>query len=99
MDLTRVEYVLNQDDMDFDIEARLDGLRIARAQCLRNGEHLVLADIRLEKDVSPPWPVLHGLLISWVGRRKPWRLERRGIGTALLKRLLREADAAGIREI
>jgi hypothetical protein len=99
MDHTKIEYVLSADDTDFDIIARLDGLRVGWAKCIREGDRLILADLRLETDVSPPWPVFQSLLLSWFGRRKGWQLSRCGIGTALLKRLLFEADAAGIREI
>jgi hypothetical protein len=91
MDLSRLEFVVTAEGTVFDIDGRMDGLRVARAVCVRTGDRLLLGDISLEQDVSPPWPILH--------RRRPRQLERRGIGTALLKRLLQEAEAAGISEI
>jgi hypothetical protein len=64
MDLGRLEFVLKAEHMDFDIVARIDGLTVARVLRVRTGDRLLLGDIHLEKDVSPPWPILHDVLLS-----------------------------------
>jgi hypothetical protein len=99
MDCRRVVYRFCNEDDDFDVEARLDGIRIGHARCFATGDRLLLADIRIDKEVPRKWPVLPGLLGLLVGTRCPWRPRGLGIGHHLLTRLLREADGKGMREI
>jgi hypothetical protein len=99
MHVNRIQLTVKLDGEDFDVEAWLDGAPVARAQGLREDDRLVLADICVSDDVRPRWPVLHGMLVSLIGPRKPLRLRGRGIGEMLLARMLREADSRGISEI
>jgi hypothetical protein len=96
LDVNRIEYAMKLDDGDFDVEAWLDGARIARAQGMREEDRLLLADVRVSDDIRPHWPVLHRTLVSLLGPRKPLQLRGQGIGEKLLVRVLREADSRGI---
>lgn len=99
MDYKQVEYTFCDEDGDFDVEARLDGIRIGYARCNTDGDCLLLTDIRVDEEVPRKWPVLPGLLGLLAGTRRPWRPRGLGIGRQLLTRLLQEADARGMREI
>src|SRR4051794_682856 len=74
MDLSRTEYVV--DDESLDVEAWLDGRKIGYAWCERTGDRLKVADLHVGD-----------------------AYRRRGIGSELLRRVLRAADAAGILEV
>lgn len=99
MDCKQIIYEFRNDDGDFDVEARLRGIVLGRAQGLSEGNVLLLADIRVPEEVFRPWPIMPRPLLILLGRCPPWRPRRHGIGTQLLTRFLREADAAGFREI
>src|SRR5258706_15830876 len=99
MDVSRVKYVLLNEDRKFEVEGWIDGIRIGWTWCVRDGDRLLLSDIRVQEDEPRQWPVFPTLLLRLLGERQPRQFRRRGIGSQLLKRLLREADSAGIREI
>ncbi len=95
-----VEYVLVANDDAFIIlEARIDGIRVGRAVCSRDGGRLQLGDIEVELEM----PRSHRSLASRLTRRltgcTPMQLRGRGIGRELLKRVLQAADSAGVSEV
>ena len=45
----RIEYVITDED-DLDVEVRLDGRRVGYLWCLRDGDRLKLADLRIDED-------------------------------------------------
>src|SRR4051812_39038104 len=98
MDLEKVEYRI-VDRHELDAEARLNGLRIGYANCIRRADRLQLADIRIEEQFRFGRPTIVRRLLSLIGMRRPVRLRCRGIGTELLRTVLRAADSTGIREI
>ena len=99
MDVRHIEYRRSMRNGDFDIEARYQDVRVGQVQGIRTGDRLFLADIHVEKEMHRAWPVLPRLLLSLLGRRRPWNLRGRGIGRELLTGILKAADSAGIRTI
>jgi hypothetical protein len=97
MGLGKIEYMII-DDEEFDAEARLNGMRIGYANCVRTGDRLMLADIKIFDEPPQGRPTLIRRLQSFFGAGRPIQLRRRGIGSELLALVLREADSAGIRE-
>jgi hypothetical protein len=98
MDLNDVEYVI-VDRGDLDAEALLNGMRIGYANCVRDGDRLLLADIKITEQMPCDRPTLFDRIRSIFGARALEKLRRRGVGGALLKCVLRAADSAGIHEI
>ena len=94
----RVEYVVVAEDVDFDVEARIDGVVVGRAHCIRDGDQILLADLHVDSDLQRAWPLFPWLLRWILGTRRPLQLRRKGIGSELLRRVLHEADSAGVRE-
>lgn len=87
------------DDDDFDAEASLNGMRVGYANCDRNGARLQLLDICVFDEIG----VQHTGPFRWFNQRfapkKRVRLRRRGIGSALLQRVIDAAETAGVEEI
>lgn len=96
MNLDQVHYVILNDELD--AEARLHGLKIGYVNCIKRDARLQLADIRIDH-VSRRRPTFLERLRSLIGVPRLPELRHRGIGSELLKTVLRAADSAGIHEI
>ncbi len=91
-----IDYTFTGDDGDFDVEAHLNGVRVGWAWGTRAGDRVNLANIDVTHDGLRRGAGLPWFIRQWLPTR---RLRRRGIGSALLRRVLREADADGVREV
>ena len=85
MNLDKIQYRLTADDEEIDVEAWVEGIRLGYAWTSRTDDRLQLAEWFVEPEVSI------------AGRT--WKLRGRGIGSELLRHMLNQADAAGVREV
>src|SRR5689334_21972571 len=101
MSVERITYEFEADDDDGHFEARamLGDVCVARATGMKDGDRVELADICVRDDVRPPYPIFNRRLLWLFGRRRSLQLRKQAIGTTLLRRFIREADLAGVREV
>jgi GNAT superfamily N-acetyltransferase len=97
LDLGQVEYVV-VDPVDVIAQARLHGVRIGYAHCVRTGDRLLLGDINVLAEMPVVQRTLGERVLALFMNPDAQRLRHRGIGSELLERVLHEADEAGIQE-
>ncbi|QOV92122.1 N-acetyltransferase [Humisphaera borealis] len=87
--INELAFDFDVEEDDFNLEATLDGMWVCRALGTREGDRLRLEDMQVRPDVEVP-----KALLKQVGT-----LRGNKIGTEVLRRFLRRADAEGVREI
>src|ERR1700721_728258 len=85
MNLDNIQYRLIVDDEEIDVEAWRGGSRLGYVWTSRTDDRLQLAEWFVEPEV-------------WIAGQT-WKPRGRGIGSELLRQILNEADAAGVREV
>ncbi len=77
-------------------EAKWCQRRVGAAACILEGTILKIGDLKVKDDFFLPWPFAHNILILLGVPCRRLNFRGLGIGTALLNRIISEADQSGI---
>jgi predicted GNAT family N-acyltransferase len=92
-----VAYEFIEEDDDFHVIARINGMKVGHAWGDREGNRLLLGDVRVE-EVMPQRQVRSSWFLRLFASSppSPVKLRGKGIGKKLLEEFLRRADTAGV---